>query len=371
MAFDTDCVVVGAGVIGLAVARALARTGLETIVLERHKEIGSETSSRNSEVIHAGLYYEPGSLKARLCVAGRDMLYAYCEKRDIPHRRCGKLVVATEPQETAVLEKLSVRACRNGVGDLALIEADHARELEPELYCLAALHSPITGIIDTHQLMLSLQGELEAAGGAIALNSRVMRIEPAKPGFLLDVVDADGEQTTISSRQLVIAAGIHSPALVRSIPGLARFAPQITQYSRGCYFDLSGTQPFSRLIYPVPGVGELGIHATLDLAGRTRFGPDSEWIDKPDYQIDPRRADQFYRAVRRYYPALEDGRLSPAYCGIRPKIVGPEEPSADFLIQQSDTHGVDGLINLMGMESPGLTACLAIAEFVRSACVDH
>jgi L-2-hydroxyglutarate oxidase LhgO len=361
-----DCVVVGAGVIGLAVARALALDGREVLIVEKEARIGSETSSRNSEVIHAGLYYPQGSLKARLCVAGRAQLYDYCRSRKVEHRRCGKLIVATSPAQTTELEAIARAAARNGVDDLRWLEAAEARALEPELACTAALLSPSTGILDSHGYMLSLQGEAEANGAALALRTRVTGISPGLDGLAIVLGDEPAPQ--LKARLVVNAAGLHASALAAAVEGLApEFVPR-TRYAKGSYFLLSGRSPFSRLIYPVPEPGGLGVHLTLDLAGQARFGPDVEWVEAPDYRVDPGRAERFHEAVRRYWPDLQDGRLAPGYAGVRPKLSGPGEPAADFRIDGPAVHGVRGLINLFGIESPGLTASLALAdEIVRIA----
>ncbi len=360
-----DAVVIGAGVVGLAVARALAlspaRRGTDMLVLEAGPAIGTGTSSRNSEVIHAGLYYPDGSLKARLCVQGRQQLYAYCEARGIGHRRCGKLIVATDEAQLPQLLALQRKAAANGVDDLELLSPQQAQRLEPELRCVAALHSPQTGIVDSHGLMLALQGDFENAGGTVALHSPVASARFTDEGWVL--VMPDGQ--TLLTPVLVNAAGLQAPALARRFEGLdARHVPQAF-YAKGNYFTLAGRSPFSRLIYPVPEAAGLGVHLTLDLGGQAKFGPDVEWVDSPeDLQVDPRRADGFYAEVRKYWPRLEDGALLPGYAGIRPKISGPGEVAHDFLIQGPTEHGLPGLVNLFGIESPGLTSSLAIGEQV-------
>jgi len=364
MAEAVDCVVVGAGVIGLAVARALAMTGREVVVLESEDAIGTATSSRNSEVIHAGLYYPQDSLKARLCVQGRDRLYAYLAERGIEHERCGKLVVATDEAEVDALRALEDKARANGVDDVVWLNADEAGAMEPSLHCVAAVHSPSTGILDSHGYMLGLQGDAEAFGAAIAFLSPVIGGRVDVDGIGLDVGGA--EAMALHCRTVVNCAGLGAPALARSIEGMPAEAVPPLHYAKGNYFQLSGRAPFSRLVYPVPGTASLGVHFTRDLGGQGRFGPDVEWIDSIDYTVDPDRARQFYAAIRRYWPDLADDALQPAYCGIRPKIQAPGEPPRDFVIQGPEVHGVRGLVNLFGIESPGLTASLAIADEVLS-----
>jgi L-2-hydroxyglutarate oxidase LhgO len=356
-----DAVVIGAGVVGLAVARALALRGREVMVLEAADAIGTGTSSRNSEVIHAGIYYPPGSLKARLCVQGRQLLYAYCAERSIPHRRCGKLIVATDAAQLARLQVIRAQAAANGVDDLVELSAAQARALEPELACAGALHSPSTGIVDSHALMLALQGDLENAGGLLALNSPLAQARWAGDAMVL--VAQDG--TELQAALVVNAAGLRAQALARRFAGLdpARVPP--SHYAKGNYFTLSGRSPFQRLIYPVPEAAGLGVHLTLDLGGQAKFGPDVQWVDSPDdLAVDPARGDAFYAEVRKYWPALPDGALIPGYAGIRPKIQAPHEAAKDFLIQGPAEHGLAGLVNLFGIESPGLTSALAIARHV-------
>ena len=357
-----DAIVVGAGVVGLAVARALAASGRETIVIETETTIGSGTSSRNSEVIHAGIYYPPGSLKARLCVAGRHKLYAYARERGIAHRRCGKLIVATSKTQEDDLATIFARASASGVDDIEHVTAAQAQALEPDLACTAALHSPSTGIIDSHGLMLALRGDLEAAGGAIAFGTTIERGQVDREGVTLDCRDASGAALAIGASVFVNAAGLGAVALARVLEGFPADHVPPAFLARGCYFSLRGKAPFSRLVYPVPEPGGLGVHLTLDLGGQGRFGPDVEWIDRIDYFVDPARADRFYEEIRRYWPALPDGALLPAYAGIRPKISGPGEPAADFRIDGPDVHGCAGIVQLFGIESPGLTASLAIAD---------
>ena len=357
---EVEAVVVGAGVIGLAVARALALAGREVIVLEQAYTIGFETSSRNSEVIHGGLYYPKDSLKAVGCVEGRKRLYAYCAEHGVPHDRLGKLIVATEEAEIPGVEKIAAAAAANGVDNLEWLTASEAQRMEPELRCVRALLSPSTGIIDSHALMLAYQGDAEAAGAFVVFRSPVLSGKVLADGFELSV--GGEEPTTIRCRLLVNAAGLYAPALARSIEAMPPESIPPAYFCRGVYFTLAGKTPFRRLIYPVPVPGGLGVHITLDLAGQARFGPDVEWIDGVDYAVDPRRGDAFYAAVRRYWPGLRDGALQPGYAGIRPKISGPAEAAADFVVQGPETHGVPGLVNLYGIESPGLTASLPLAD---------
>ena len=360
---QVDCVVIGAGIVGLAVARALAMAGREVVLLEAAVAIGTGTSSRNSEVIHAGLYYPPGSLKARLCVRGRELLYAYCAERGIAHRRCGKLIVATEAAQEPGLQALRQRAEACGVHDLLWMDAMQARALEPALHCTAALLSPSTGIVDSHGLMLSLLGEAEAHGAMLALCSPVLGGRITPQGIVLDV--GGDAPMTLCARTVVNSAGLHAPALARAIDGVPAAAVPRDHLAKGCYFTLPGRAPFSRLVYPAPGQSShLGVHLTLDLGGQARFGPSFEWVDRIDYTVDPAGADAFYAEVRRYWPALPDAVLQPGYAGLRPKISGPGEPAADFRIDGPALHGVAGLVNLFGIESPGLTSSLAIAERV-------
>src|SRR5437764_1660033 len=359
---EVEAVVIGAGVIGLAAARALALAGHEVIVLERAYTIGFETSSRNSEVIHGGLYYPKGSLKARSCVEGRERLYAYCQAHGVPHAKLGKLIVATSDEEIPGVEKIEAAARANGVDNLEWLSASEAQRMEPELNCVAALLSPSTGIIDSHALMLAYQGEAEAAGVFVAFRTPVLGGRVRSDGFELSV-DGD-EPTVIRCRHLVNAAGLYAPAVARSIEGVPPETLPPAYFCRGVYFTLSGRTPFRRLIYPVPVPGGLGVHITLDLAGQARFGPDVEWIEAVDYAVDPRRGDAFYAAVRRYWPGLRDNALQPGYAGIRPKISGPNDPAADFVVQGPAAHGVPGLVNLYGIESPGLTSSLPLADDV-------
>jgi L-2-hydroxyglutarate oxidase LhgO len=353
MEADIDCVVIGAGVVGLAVARAMALAGHEVIVLEAEPAIGMGTSSRNSEVIHAGLYYHRDSLKARHCVRGRAMLYDFCASRGVPHRKLGKLVVAHDETELPALEAIASHAMRNGVDDLRLVERRELARLEPALHTRAALHSPSTGIIDSHALMLSLLGEAEDNGAALALNTPMVSAQIRDGGIVIEAGGADPAR--LAARFIVNAAGLAAASVATRIDGLTT-PPPATKYAKGNYFSLDRRAPFSHLVYPVPEPGGLGVHLTLDMTGRARFGPDVEWIETIDYTVDPRRAAPFYRAIRRYWPGLPDGSLHADYCGIRPKIAGQE--AADFVIE-TDTPRV---INLYGIESPGLTSCLSLAD---------
>jgi L-2-hydroxyglutarate oxidase LhgO len=359
-----DVVVIGAGVVGLAIARALAQRGLQTLVLEAGLAIGTGTSSRNSEVLHAGLYYPPGSLKARSCVRGRALLVEFCRRLGVPFSLCGKFVVATSPQQTGELEALAARGHDNGVEGLRMLDAAAATAAEPALRCAAALESRVTGIVDSHALMLALQGELEAAGGLVAFDAPVLAGTAGPQGLALQVGGREPMQLTAGL--VVNAAGLHAPQVAASFEGLRAGSVPRGYYAKGSYFSLAGRAPFSRLVYPVPEPGGLGVHLTLDLAGQARFGPDVEWVDTVDYRVDPARAQGFYASIRRYWPGLRDGALQPAYAGLRPKISGPGEPAADFVVQDARVHGLPGLVNLFGIESPGLTACLALAEEVAA-----
>ncbi|MEN9806643.1 MAG: hypothetical protein RL756_1163 [Pseudomonadota bacterium] len=350
-----DAVVIGAGVVGLACARALALRGREVLVLERHGLIGSETSARNSEVIHAGIYYPTGSLKAALCVEGKALLYAYLTERAIPHRRCGKIIVATAPSQFDTLRAYQAQALRNGVGELPWLDQAQVRALEPAVEALAGVHSPTTGIIDSHAYMLSLQSDLEAAGGVVALQTTVRAL--ARDGEQLRVLTDDLELVTGC---LVNAGGLGAPALAQQLDTAAPSG----WYARGRYYGYAGPAPFSRLVYPIAEAAGLGVHVTIDLAGQVRFGPDVEWIEEPDYTFDDSCRDDFANAIARYFPAVERDRLLPGYTGVRPKISPPTAPAADFRIDTVDQHGIPGLVNLLGIESPGLTSSLAIASRV-------
>jgi L-2-hydroxyglutarate oxidase LhgO len=362
---EIECVVIGAGVVGLAIARRLAMAGREVIVLEAADAIGSETSSRNSEVIHAGIYYPTGSLKARSCVAGKHLLYAYCAEHGVPHRRCGKLIVATTEEQTATLEQIRARAEANGVHDLERLEPHEVVELEPEVRCTAALLSPSTGIIDSHALMLAYQGDAEDHGAMLAFNAPLMTGRAGDDGIELEI-GGEGAMA-LKARIVVNSAGLHAPVVAARIQGLDPALIPKAYFAKGNYYTLSGARPFRHLVYPVPEQAGLGIHVTIDLGDQVRFGPDVEWVETIDYNVDPKRADGFYEAIRRYYPGLKDGAIEPGYAGIRPKIGPKGAPAADFIIQGPESHGVQGLINLFAIESPGLTSSLALAEEVERA----
>jgi L-2-hydroxyglutarate oxidase LhgO len=357
---DADVLIVGAGVIGLAIARALS--GRSVVVVEARGSFGEETSSRNSEVVHSGIYYPTGSLKARLCVRGRSLLYDFCEARGIGHRRCGKLIVAADESEWPGLEALARKGADNGVEDLRMLSRAEARALEPELSCVGALLAPSTGIIDSHGYMLALVGDAE--GADFAYHAPFLSARPARGGFEVEIGGAEPMRLRVGA--LINAAGLAASRVARAIEGLdARFVPE-TRYAKGNYFALSRRAPFRRLIYPAPQAHGLGVHLTFDLAGQARFGPDVEWIEGVDYNVNPERARGFADAIRRYWSGLPDDALAPAYAGVRPKLSGPADPAADFRIDGPELHGVPGLVNLFGIESPGLTASLAIAEEVAT-----
>jgi L-2-hydroxyglutarate oxidase LhgO len=364
MADRVECVVVGAGVVGLAIARALALDGREVVILEKASQIGTETSSRNSEVIHAGIYYATGSLKARLCVEGKERLYRYLPEHGVRYSKVGKLVVATEPDQIPALERLEKKARENGVFDLEWLTEQQAKTLEPELRCCAALLSPSTGTMDSHGLMLAYQGDIEDHGGVIAFNSPVVAGWIEKDGFLLEV--GGDEPTQIACDVLINSAGLWAQEIARGIEGLPPETIPPRYLAKGCYFTLAGRPPFKRLIYPAPEVkfASLGLHVTVDLAGQVRFGPDLEWVDTIDYDVPGDRAAKFYQTIRQYYPGLKDGSLQPGYSGVRPKLQKPGGAPEDFLIQGPALHGIPNLVNLYGMESPGLTSSLAIADEV-------
>ncbi|MDO7836331.1 NAD(P)/FAD-dependent oxidoreductase [Sphingobium sp. HBC34] len=357
-----DAIVIGGGVVGLAIGRALALAGHAPLILEGEADFGSWTSSRNSEVIHAGIYYPQGSLKARLCVEGKEMLYAFCAERGVPHKQIGKLIFAHDAAQFGELEKIEAAALSAGVHDLRWLDRSQAQALEPELDCAAALLSPSTGIVDSHSLMQALLGEAEAHGGMLVTNSPVDRI--SRQHGLWQVHMPGEMEPVVSAPILVNSAGLGAQAIAAATQGLpSTFVPPL-YLARGVYFTHSGRVPFSHLIYPVPEPGGLGTHLTLDLAGQARFGPDVEWIDSIDYTVDPARRAKFAAAAQRIWPTLDPDRLQPGYAGIRPKISGPGEPAADFLIQGPALHGQEGLVNLFGIESPGLTASMAIADHV-------
>jgi L-2-hydroxyglutarate oxidase LhgO len=357
----TDCIVVGAGVVGLAVARTLAAAGRDVLVLEAEPRIGEHTSSRNSEVIHAGLYYKKGSLRQHLFPRAAHLLYAYCAERGVPHRRLGKLVVARHPDEVERLRQHMAHAAEAGVEGLQWLGADEARGLEPNLACYAAFLSPNSGIVDSHALMLAYQAELEGYGGIVVLRAPVTGGAVTSEGIRVEVGGA--ERMTLLCKTLVNCAGHGAPPLARAIAGVPAESVPRAYFRRGVYFSVT-SRPFKRLIYPVHGPGGMDIHAVIDIAGNVRFGPDIEWVDGLDYSVDPGRAEAFYRSIRTFWPDLPDGALSPAYAGIRPRITGPDEPAADFMIQGPRDHGIPHLVNLFGIESPGLTSSLAIGEYV-------
>ncbi|WP_339715584.1 NAD(P)/FAD-dependent oxidoreductase [uncultured Sneathiella sp.] len=362
MAVDVENIVIGAGVIGLAIARTLATLGREVLVLEKTAHFGDGTSSRNSEVIHAGIYYPKGSRKAIYCVEGKHRLYEYCRTRHVPHRNCGKLIVATSPEEIPTLEALADKAAANDVRDITFLSRAEAVKMEPALHCTAALLSPSTGIIDSHQLMLAYVGEIEDGGGSIAFNAPFERAKKSPEGF---TVEAGG--TTVSCRNLINSAGLQAQEVAARITDLAKEHIPPRYLTKGSYFTMTAPSPFSRLIYPVPNTASLGIHVTLDLAGQIRFGPDQEWVEEINYVVNPERAHDFYAAIRRYFPTLPENCLIPAYSGIRPKVLTPDGEAADFMLMDERDHGLPGLINLFGMESPGLTSSLAIGTFIAES----
>jgi len=363
MSLQVQAAVIGAGAVGLACARALARAGQEVIILERNSDFGLETSARNSEVIHAGIYYPAGSLKAKMCVSGRKKLYAFCDEYGVEHSRCGKLIVATSQQQVSELANIQTRALANGVDDLQCLSAQQAKAMEPQLNCTAALLSPSTGIINGRAYMLALLGDAESHGASLALNSTVKSMVTTPQGLLLTVV-CDGQEETLLADTVVNAAGHQAIALANTCEAMAAEKIPRAYLAKGNYFSLAGRSPFSRLIYPVPEPGGLGVHLTLDLGQQARFGPDVEWVQSDDYSVNPQRAEVFYAAIRKYWPDLKDDALQPAYAGIRPKTVPQGSPDADFQIQGPDDHGIAGLVNFYGIESPGLTSSLALAELL-------
>jgi L-2-hydroxyglutarate oxidase LhgO len=363
MSADVETIVVGAGVVGLAAARALAAAGNDVLVLEQHALIGSETSSRNSEVIHAGIYYPPGSLRARLCARGKVLLYRFCAENCVPHARCGKLLVATHESQLPKLAAIRETAARNGVTDLEPLGSDMARELEPELFCVAALLSPSTGVVDSHALMLALEGHVEGHGGSVVLRCPVERIERTTQGYFRLVTGGDAPGG-ITCANLVLSAGLHASKLAGTLDCGGAYRPPETYFAKGQYYALTGRSPFRRHIYPMPDGAWLGLHATVDIGGRCKFGPDIEWIPDIDYGFVPEKLDRFLDFIRSYYPGLDVARLHPDYTGIRPKLYREGEPVPDFAIHGPETHGQSGLVALYGIESPGLTAALAIGEMV-------
>lgn len=357
-----DCAVIGAGVVGLAVARELALAGREVIILEAEDAIGTHTSSRNSEVIHAGIYYPANSLKARFCVEGKQMLYAYCREREIPHQQIGKVIVATDESERDAVAGYIDKAAANGVDDLRMLSTKELSEMEPALNCIAGVFSPSTGIIDSHALMLSLQGDAENAGAMTVFKSPIESGRVTSDGIELEVGGA--EPMSITCNTVVNCAGLRAPDVARLLKGLSDDSIPPAYYAKAHYYTLSGKSPFNHLVYPVAHTAFLGVHVTIDMGGQARFGPDLDWIDSIDYTFDPAREPMFYEAIRRYWPDLQDGQLQPGYTGIRPKISGPKEAAADFRIDGPADHGVPGLVNLFGIESPGLTSCIAIGRHV-------
>ena len=361
-----DTLVVGAGAVGLACARAFAMRGHEVVILESAGRIGGGVSSRSSEVVHAGIYYATGSLKARLCVAGRRLLYPYCAERGVDCRPIGKLIVATEEAEVPLLTRLLETSRANGLtaGDaLERLDGAQVRRMEPEISCLAALHSPATGILDSHAYMQALLGDAENHGAALALHSRVTGVSQRADGFIV-AIEAAGTTTELECRRLVNSAGLGAQEVAASMNFMPPAMIPRRHLAKGCYFMLAGKAPFRRLVYPAPGAAHLGIHLTMDTGGQARFGPDVAYVDEIDYAVPPERAASFYGAVRRYWPGLPDGALQPGYAGIRPKIQGPGEPARDFMVQGPADHGIPGLVNLFGIESPGLTSSLAVAGHV-------
>ena len=370
---DIDCLVIGAGAVGLAIARALAMAGREVIIIEREAGLGQGISARNSEVIHAGIYYPPGSLKARFCVQGRDLLYEFCATHHVPHRRCGKIIVAADEAQRAQLLTIRQRARANGVTDLELLDAAGLKALEPELAGVTGLLSPSTGIVDSHGYMLAMQGDFEAHGGILALRTPFLSARPVDGGIAVRTGSEDASEITAAS--VVLASGLSAPALTRQFAGIRQDVLPQAHFAKGNYFSLAAKSPFSRLVYPAPEPGGLGVHLTLDLSGRARFGPDVEWLDIPDeagidYRVDPRRAERFYTAIRRYWPDIADGDLVPDYSGVRPKIAAAGTHEADFMILDGSQHGLAGLVALLGIESPGLTSSLAIGSYVAQMVAD-
>ena len=362
---QVDAIVIGAGVVGLAVARALALAGREVLVLEAAEAIGTETSSRHSEVIHAGIYYPPGSLKAKFCVEGKNKLYRYLDDHGVPYKPMGKLIVATSEDQIPALQQIQDRAVQAGVTDLAFKSHNEVVAMEPELRCVTALWSPSTGVLDSHSYMLALQGDAEERGGMIAFHAPVAGGKVGEDG--IEIAVGGAEPMLLKAKTVVNSAGLHAQPLAASLMGFPADKVPPHFYCKGNYYSLSGVRaPFTHLIYPAPEQAGLGIHLTLDLGGQARFGPDVEWIDAINYDVDPRRSDSFYEAIRKYWPGLPDGALQPGYAGIRPKIQAPGTPAVDFMVQGPAEHGVPGLVNLFGIESPGVTSSLAIADHVAA-----
>lgn len=369
---QVDCVVVGAGVVGLAVAREMALQGRETILLERESAFGTISSARNSEVIHAGIYYPKDSLKAKLCVEGNRLLYEYCRSHQVATQPYGKLIVASDETQIDELQAILYKAQNNGVPEIKMISGDEAKALESNLRCVAAILSSTTGIVDSHGYMLSLLGGFEDAGGMVAYQSPLISAKPigdnAEGGYQLEIGGADGMQ--IQTKLLINCAGMSAPAIAQKIEGLKKDQIPKAYFAKGNYFSLSGKSPFRHLIYPIPEPGGLGVHLTLDMGGQAKFGPDVEWLDidieeQIDYTVNPKRGDDFYEAVRRYWPGLKDKSLQPDYSGVRAKIVPPNAPAGDFCFNGPQEHGLQGLYNLYGFESPGLTSSLAIAKYLE------
>ena len=367
-----NCVVIGAGVIGLAVAREMALQGRETILLERESAFGTISSARNSEVIHAGIYYPKDSLKAKLCVEGNRMLYEYCRTHHVATQPYGKLIVASDDSQLDDLQAILYKAQQNNVPEIKMITGEQAKSMEPELQCSAAVLSASTGIVDSHGFMLSLLGGFEDAGGMIAYQSPLISAKPigskAQDGFELEIGGSDAMK--IQTKLLINCAGMSAPAIAKKIEGLAQEQIPKAYFAKGNYFSLSGKSPFKHLIYPIPEPGGLGVHLTLDMGGQAKFGPDVEWLEiddenQIDYTVNPKRGDGFYAAVRKYWPGLKDNALQPDYSGVRAKIVPPNSPAGDFCFNMPKDHGLEGLFNLYGFESPGLTSSLAIAKYLE------
>ena len=362
MSDQLDCIVIGAGVVGLAIGRSLGFAGREVVVLEAEPEIGMHTSSRNSEVIHAGLYYKENSLKARLCVQGREMLYKFCEDRHIPHQRIGKLIVASHENEVDRLKAIHAQAIKNGVGDLTFVNEVRIREMEPAVSCHTGLFSPSTGIVDSHSLMMSMLADIEASGGSVLTHNCVAGVEALSNGFRISI---EGVEETFDCNTIINAAGLWATDIANELQHLKPVQTTTVHFAKGHYFAYQGKSPFKHLVYPIPSDGGLGVHATNDMGGSARFGPDIEWVDTIDYAFDESRKERFIESIKTFYPDMDESRLTPAYTGIRPKLSGPDTPARDFVIQGPSEHGVAGLVNLFGIESPGLTASLAIGNFVR------